>query len=134
MLMFIVGFTKRQKLAKCRYADKRLPRKCYANDMRWLLDPTAFGMRPEWGRREQHYLERCQEEWQRVRVWNVRYPQPMRVYTTSYDGGFVARTTGPAFMDDAGHAMIDLVGHGRWALIFIEPINSVEQAMDDATP
>lgn len=125
MLMRIVGFTRKDNLAKCQYVAKRHPRKLYINDYKYLHDPNRFGLNPEWGKYSQETLKRIQRESDRVRIWNSRFRLGLvglPVKTTSADGGFETVTIGKAYLDKGGQAMITLERGGNWSLMFVEPV------------
>lgn len=126
MLMKVIGFT-RAGLPKTRYVDKRQSRKVYINEFKYLLDPTQFGLNPNWADHRQDLLEIYQVEWCLVRNWNLHYEVGQRVMTTSADGGFETVTVGKAYQDGTGYGNVRLERGGQWLLRFVKAIEVIER-------
>lgn len=120
-LMKIIGYT-RDGLAKCKYVSKRKPRQIYINEIQHLHDPNQFGVNERFGDYSQEALERTQDEWERVQMWNVMYKPGQLVLTTSADGGFKAKTIKRAYLDKGGCAWVWLEPGGMWSLQHVAPI------------
>lgn len=122
MLMKIIGFTRKDNLAKCQYVSKRHKRTIYPNGMQYLLYPKDFGLDPDWGLHTQERLDYYQQQWELARFWNYQYQPGLKVRTTSADGGFETITKGLAKVDGTGSAKIYLERGGNWLLKFVEPV------------
>lgn len=121
MLMKVIGYTSLGRV-KTHYVIKDHGRKTYINDLRNLHNPKRFGINPELGTHRKNLIDKYQSEWIRCRVWNYINKPGLLIRTTSADGGFETLTTGEAFLDDSGNAMVDLERGGRWLLQFVEAV------------
>ena len=123
MLMLVMGFT-RDGLAKTQYVDRRRRRMIWKNELKYLHNPSRFGINPDLGYRRQDLLESSQFEWENCRIWNNCHKPGIRVEVTSGDGGFETVTIGPAFFNYAGYAQIPLEQGGNWSLKFVLPVKA----------
>lgn len=117
MLMRVIGYT-RDGLCKTQYCSRWLRRTVWKNEIKFLHDPARFGINPDIGLRDQEGIERAQQNWSAVFWWNKTYEPGVAIMTTSADGGFVTRTTGKAYFNSSGEAMIHLERGGNWTLEF----------------
>jgi hypothetical protein len=119
MLMKVIGFT-RDGRVKTQYCDVTHRRTVWKNNMICLHDPKQWHINPELGHHKQDYLEKYQDNWLRVKRWNMRYPPGTPVIITSADGIGASSTTGQAFFTTSGDAWVHLKQGGNWSLKFLQ--------------
>lgn len=124
MLMKVVGFTRDRQLVKTQYIDKRRKRTIWTNPMESLHDPVRFNLvRDPWA---QSYVERYQDEYEAMRIWNHHHKPGAWIKTMSADGnGRVCRVTHEAFMQGMT-AYVHLEVGGNWALRWVVAVPSPE--------
>jgi hypothetical protein len=108
MYMRVIGYT-RDGLCKTQYVNLLQMRKIWTNPISELLDPEDFGLR---GTEDP-------DEYEQMRIWNYYHPVGIAVITISEDGGFIGRTSGPAYLSDSGSACVPLKDRGVWLLQFV---------------
>ena len=121
MLMVVIGYT-RDDLCKTQYVDRRHKRTIWKNGLEYLHQPERFNIPSHIGKMRQDLIVSAQDEWERVRRWNLRFEPGKLVRTTSADGGFEAVTTTEAKFVGHGSARIRLNPGGEWLLKFVEVI------------
>lgn len=121
-LMRIMGIKQPSGLLKCQYVHPRKPRKIYPNPIEVLHDPMKFGIDPEWGNDDAEYLTRIQNEWDRMKYWNRRYPIGTSALFKSGEGEFRITTISAASML-CGSAVVKVTGEigGHVIVQFLHP-------------
>jgi hypothetical protein len=125
MLMKVLGYSRDGQI-RTQYVSKSRKQRVMKNFFDCLHQPERFDLQSAWGDYAQEHLDRTQADWDRVRIFNFHHAVGTLVHTTSADGGFDAKTTGPAYIDKGGNAFVSLEGHGAWSLRFVKVVNPIE--------
>lgn len=140
MLMRVIGYT-RDGLVKTQYIDKRHKRTVWKNGKEFLHDPRRFDLLAQ--DFAQEYVERYQDDFERVRRWNRNHPEigvPVLVPTT-HAGIRLTRTITKAFMQGHhGYVHTQEYGHHEgdmWEIQFVadvsdDPVQVADLAEMDA--
>lgn len=124
MLMIVLGHSRDGQI-RTKYISKGRKRRVMKNFLDCLHKPERFNIQSSWGKYTQEVLGRIQIDWDRVRIFNHRHSVGTLVRATG-GGGFEACTTGPAYMDAGGSALVDLEGYLAWPLYFVKAVQEAE--------
>jgi hypothetical protein len=119
MLMVVLGYS-RDGQVRTKYVSKARKQRVMKNYLDCLHEPERFGIQSAWGKRKEDGLNLIQGEWEYARRFNLRYPVGTLVNNVFTFTEMPIKTTGQAYLNEKGEAVIELGDCGVQCLYDVE--------------